>query len=140
MDKLTRIRSLQSELDGAYHDAGVKLGLSDSAMVVLYAMCHYGGSCPLSQIVAFSGISKQTINSALRKLEAQGVVYLEAAGQRKKLVCLTQAGRELAERTVLRLMELENGIFASWTEADCRAYIDLQQRYLDQFREKLRKL
>lgn len=140
MDELKRFNSLLTELNGAYHDAAVKLGLSDSAMGVLYALCHYGGSCPLAQIVRFSGISKQTINSALRKLEAEGAVYLKPAGRRKKLVCLTEAGQELANRTVTRLMALENGIFDSWTREECRAYIGLQERYLNQFKERLKEL
>jgi len=140
MNELKRINSLQSELNGAYHDAAVKLGLSDSAMDVLYALCHYGGSCPLAQLVRFSGISKQTINSALRKLEAEGTVYLRPTGRRTKQVCLTEAGRELAGRTVMRLMALENGIFDSWTEEENQAYIGLQQRYLNQFKEQLKEL
>ena len=84
-------------------------------------------------------MSKQTINSALRKLEAQGTVYLEASGGRKKTVCLTESGKALAERTVARLIEVENDIVAAWTQEDREQYLALTQRYLNDFKEKTRE-
>jgi len=63
---------LLSEIDAAYHDAALRLGLSDSAMLILYTICWCDGECLLSDIT--SGASKQTINSALRKLEADNII------------------------------------------------------------------
>ena len=75
---MKRFNYLLGEIDDAYHDAALKFGLSDSAMIVLYAVCGNRGSCPIDGICRLSGVRKQTVNSALRKLEAEGVVYLEA--------------------------------------------------------------
>lgn len=83
-----------------------------------------------------SGASKQTINSALRKLEADGIVYLEAVGGRKKKVCLTKKGRQLVQNTVLHLIEIENEIFGGWTDEEKNTYIGLTQRFLSAFKEK----
>lgn len=140
MNELKRMNYLMSETNEAYHGAAVKLGLSDSAMTILYAICNSGGSCLLSEITRMSGTSKQTINSALRKLEREGIIYLEAAGNRKKLVCLTKEGKALAECTAMRVMAVENAILDSWTQEERRVYLDLQQRYLDQFKEKTKEL
>lgn len=71
--QMQRFNLLQSEIDTAYHDAALKLGRSDSAMLVLYTLCSGGGECMLGDIT--SGASKQTINSALRKLESEGIIY-----------------------------------------------------------------
>lgn len=87
-----------------------------------------------------SGASKQTINSALRKLETEGIVYLEIFEGRKKKVYLTDKGRQLAEDTVFRVIEAENEIFASWSDEEKRIYIDLTQRYLTDFKEKVKEL
>ena len=87
-----------------------------------------------------SGASKQTINSALRKLESEGIVYLETVEGRKKKVYLTENGRKLAGNTVLRVIEAENEIFASWSDEEKSIYIDLTQRYLAQFKEKVKEL
>ena len=68
----------------------MKLGLSDSAMRILYALCDLGDRCPLQSICRRSGLSKQTVNSAIRKLEQEGILYLEQATARAKQVCLTE--------------------------------------------------
>lgn len=138
--ELKRFNYLTSEIDAAYHAAARKLGLSDSAMLILYAVCANGGSCPLSDICRLSGTSKQTINSALRRLEAEGLLYLEASGGRKKQVCLTDAGQEKAKNTVARLIEIENELFGSWTPSERTTYLELTQRYLTSFQERIRKL
>lgn len=134
--ELERFNHLMGEIDGLYHDAAVALGLSESAMKVLYTICCHGERCPLRAICRQSGMSKQTVNSALRKLEGAGAVYLEAAGGRSKNVCLTDAGRELAGRTAAPLMELEDEIFSAWGADEVEQYIRLTQRYLEDFREK----
>ena len=109
-------------------------------MQVLYTICNNGEGCQIGDICRLSGISKQTINSALRKLEAEGIVYLEASGRRKKRVCLTEQGRKLAEETVVKLIEIENGILDSWSRQELEQYLELTRRYLDSFRAKVREL
>ena len=138
--QLQRLNLLTSELDATYHEATLKLGLTDSAMIVLYTMCMFGGACPLGQIIRLSGLSKQTINSALRKLEAEGRIYLEANGGRGKRACLTEEGRALAGTTALRLMGIENEIFSAWSQEDQETYIRLLQRFLTALREKVGEL
>ncbi len=136
--QMQRFNLLTSEIDTAYHDAALRLGMSDSAMLVLYMLCACGGECMLGDIT--SGASKQTINSALRKLESEGIIYLEASGGRKKKVYLTEKGRQFAKDTVLKVIEIENEIFASWSDEEKSIYIDLTQRYLADFKEKVKKL
>ena len=136
-EEMKRFNYLSFEIDSAYHDAAVKMGLSDSAMLVLYAICAGGEACPLSDIPRLSGVSKQTINSALRKLEAEGLVYLKAGGGRKKLVCLTGRGGQVAERTVARVIGIENDIFSSWSEGERSLYLELTMRYLTEFKKRI---
>lgn len=42
---IRRFSLLTSEIDNAYHDAVRRMGLSDSAMLILYALAEEGGSC-----------------------------------------------------------------------------------------------
>ncbi len=67
--ELRRFNYLLSETESAYHEAASRLGLPESSMMVLYAVCHAGTSCPLRDICRNAGVSKQTINSALRRLK-----------------------------------------------------------------------
>ena len=45
--ELKRFNYLVSEIDAAYHDAALKLGLPDAGMSILYTICNYGDKCPL---------------------------------------------------------------------------------------------
>lgn len=139
-DEMKRFNYLTAEIDAAYHEAALKLGLSDSAMQILYTICNNGEECLLNDIIHLSGISKQTVNSALRKLENEDVVYLEAFSGRKKKVCLTEKGKALVKNTVLQIIEIENEIFDSWTETERKIYIELTQKYLFSFKEKIKEL
>jgi hypothetical protein len=55
-------------------------------------------------------------------------------------VCLTAAGAALAGRTVARIMEAENAVFASWPQEDVEAYLALTAKYLAAFREQTQTL
>ena len=133
---MNRFNSLITQTDSIYREAAFKLGLTYSAMMVLYAVLNNGGSCPISDICAF-GINKQTVNSALRKLETEAVVFLEA---RRKNVRLTENGMALAEKTILKIINIENEIFASWTKNERETYIELTKRYMNQLSEKVSKI
>ena len=137
---LERFNLLLSEMDAVYHDAALKMGISDSAMMILYTVRNLNDDCLLSDITHMSGVSKQTINSALRKLEAEDILYLTAAGTRKKRVCLTEKGKALADRTVGRLIEIENNIVRSWSDKERKLYMELTQRYLLMLRDGVEEL
>lgn len=139
---LRRLNHLLSETNAAYHEVSARLGLSDSVTQILYTICAYddGCRCPLHRIRTETGISKQTINSALRKLEREGIVYLEQAEGKRKDVCLTPAGAALAERTVSQVIVAENAVFASWPEEDVEAYLALTEKYLTAFRAEAKAI
>lgn len=140
MNERRRFNFLISEIDNVFHDTAVRLGLSDSTMAILYTICNNGESCLLRDIACMTGISKQTINSGLRKLEAEGIVYLENTDRKRKRVFLTEKGNLLADQTVALLIRIEDEIYASWTEEERIVYLELTQRYLDQMKEKTRGL
>lgn len=139
MDKLHRYNLLLSEMDAVYHEAAVRSGLSDSVMQILYAICAEGDACSLSGICKNVGMSKQTLNSALRKMEAQGLVYLENETPRRKRVCLTAQGKALAQRTALPLMEIENNIFMGWSEEEWTTYFRLTERFTKELRKQIQE-
>ena len=139
-NEMKRYNHLISEIEAVYHEIALSLGLSDSAMKILYTICDNGNSCLLHEISRRSGVSKQTINSAIRKLEKEGIVYLEPAGAKNKNVCLTNEGMELAKRTAIRLIEIENEIFASWEKDDVEKYLELTKNFLTSLKEKTNNL
>ncbi|MDD2980524.1 MAG: helix-turn-helix domain-containing protein [Hespellia sp.] len=135
-ESVKRCNYLYGELNTEYHNASLKLGLSDSAMQILYTICNFGESCLITDICRLTGLSKQTVNSALRKLEGDDIIRLESVTPKSKRVCLTERGKTLSKKTALRLIEAENAVFASWTEDEVRQYIKLIERFLVMFKEK----
>ena len=138
--EMKRFNHLISETEALYHEISLKLGLSDSALSILYTICNNGESCPLNEICHISGISKQTINSSLRKLEADDIVYLEQIGGKSKNVCLTEKGKDLAKGTAVRVIEAENEILASWGQEDVEKYLELLEHFLRDLTEKMKEI
>ena len=71
---LKRLNHLQCEMGVVYHEMSHLCGLSDSTMQILYTICNFDEeSCLLHDICRLTGLPKQTINSALRKLENEDI-------------------------------------------------------------------
>lgn len=138
--QLRRFNRLVGETDAVYHELANRLGLSDSAFQILYTLRSEDGACPLRDICAFSGLTKQTVNSALRKLEAEGIVTTESSGARHKTVTLTPKGAELAEKTVAKVIEIENEILGSWPAEDLEKYIRLTEEFLVSVRARAQEV
>lgn len=138
--RIHRINYLNAELNALYHNASLKLGLTDSASIVLYTIYDNGENCLLSEIYKQSGISKQTVNSAIRNLEKEGVIFLEQHSGRAKKVVLTDLGKDYVQKTVARLFNAEAAAFSSWKEDEINAHIGFMEKYIDSFREQVKKL
>ena len=134
---LRRYNYLFGETGLVYHEMYLKLGLSDSAASILYVLLENGDCCLLRDVCLFTGLNKQTINSALRKLEADNIVYLEMADGKKKLVRLTEKGKLLAERTAGRILAAEDEIFASWPQENVQKYLELTEAFMLALKEKM---
>lgn len=138
--RIHRINYLNAELDALYHHASLKLGLTDSASIVLYTIYDNGEDCLLSDIYKQSGVSKQTVNSAIRNLEKKHIIYLEQHSGRAKKVVLTDTGKEYVQKTTARLFDAEAAAFSSWTEEEISAHIGFMEKYVHSFREQIEKL
>ena len=136
---LRRYNHLLQETDAVYHEMAQHWGLPDSVRGVLYTLCDTGGRCSVREVCRLGGMSKQTVNSALRRMEREGLIYLEAAG-RGKDVCLTEAGEGLACRTALRVIQAENQVFAAWPQADVEQYLALTRRFQEALGEKAKEI
>lgn len=134
---LRRFNLLAGEIDAAYHDAARRLGLADSTQRLLYTLCTVGESCPLGELIRLSGLSKQTVNSAIRQMERDGLAYLTPTDGKKKALHLTDAGRTLCENTIFRIIAIENQIFADWSEAEQAEYLRLTKEFLTAFKTQL---
>lgn len=138
--KVKRYNYVMNEINSIYHDAAMRMGISNSTQSILYVICENGDRCLQSEIYKQTGISRQTINSAIRKLEKDGIVYLEQGQGRNTIVCLTDVGKEIADQKARPIIRIENEIFDEWTEEESRMYQELTERYRDSLKKKLNAL
>lgn len=136
LDRIRQLNYLFDEVDALYHQAARRLGLTDSAQLVLYRLHDSGGACPLRDIYARTGASKQTIHSAIAGLERDGIVILEQEGKRKR-VRLTERGVRRAEETVGHLVRAEMTAYEAWSEEELTQYAQLTARYIERFRRQI---
>lgn len=139
-EQIHRINYLSAELDALYHQISLKIGITDSAMRILYTIYDNGDWCMLSDIYKQTGISKQTVNSAIRKLESDNILYLETFKGRSKKVLLTDKGKDYVMHTAARIYQAECAAYASWTEEELNTYVQLTEKYVDLFREQVKKI
>lgn len=131
---------LAGEINALYHEAAVKMGISDSVQNILYVLCEKGGKCQQSEISKLTGISRKTINSAIRKLEKEELVYLEQGKGRNTILCLTEKGEKFSSEKIGSLHEIENKIWNELTVEEQQQYLTLTKKYRDGLKKYMETL
>lgn len=132
--------NIMGMIDSAYHEAALKMNITDSELDILYVLNNYSGTCNQSALYKESGLTKTTINSAVKKMEKEGYLTLSAGTGRNTCVTLTPSGQILMENTLYRLIRLENEIYNSWSKKDQETFIRLNQDFAEKIGEKVKLL
>ena len=130
---------LSAEITSLYHEAAVKIGISDTVLNILYVLCEKEGQFLQRDIFRLTGNSRQTINSAIRKLERDGIAYLKQGEGLNTMVCLTKKGSNFSTEKILPLFQIEDKIWNEWTAEEQEKYILLTQTYRDALKKHLRE-
>lgn len=138
--KQKEFNRLNREFESVYHTICRKIGLSDSAFIILYTIWDLGEGCLQKDICDAVGVSKQTIHSSIRKLEQEGCLYLKPGKGRERGIFLTEAGRELINQKIVPVAALEAEAFGGLTEEECGQILRITAKYLEHLREKVKKL
>lgn len=125
---------------GAYHEAALRLHMSDSELNILYVLCSYEQGCYQKVLYQETGLTKSTVNSAVKKLEQEGVLCLQPGEGRNTCVCLTEKGQQLVENTVYKVFQMENEIFDSWSAEEQETFLRLNRDFLERLEQKVREL
>ena len=131
---------IDGQIERSYHAAAVKMGLSDSELWILYTLVTNDSKVLQAELTALTAMSKTTVNSALKKLEREGVLLLTPGSGRNTCVSLTESGAQLAEKTACRLVELENRIFESWSPEEQALLVRLNRDYADKLAAMVKDL
>lgn len=137
MQERFRLNEIINEINGLYHDLSVKLGLSDSESMIFYQLYDNPDSLTQSDIAKATGMSKQTLHSAIRKLEDEGILTLKMQNRKSKTIVVTEYGKEYIRNRILPLVEIEEQILGSWTKSDVQAFLGLQEQFCIQMKKKV---
>ena len=107
--QLAAFNQLYKEMNEIYHAYAKEQGISDTVLWILYSLYENNASYIQKELCSEWHYPPQTINSALKALEKQGIISLETIpGNRKnKLVSLTEDGKVLTQKIIARLTDAE---------------------------------
>lgn len=126
-------------VDDVYRRAVKRCGMGSCAFWILYTLRMEQRPHTQSEIRERLYAPKQTVNSALKKLEAEGYLSLAAGeDQRSKAVRLTEAGRGLAGSCVDWVVEAEARALEAMGQEDRETFLRLTRLYGTLLDEQLR--
>ena len=135
---LYKYNRIYKENNDLYRGVAKALGVSDSVFWILYSLREQSRGATQSEICNMLYEPKQTVNSALQKMEAEGYITMAShPDRRRKLLVLTQKGEELAEKTADKVLALECSALKEMSEADRQAFLRLFQTYTEILKEKI---
>lgn len=99
------------QANALYTDWAASRDINSYRLFVLYAIDGHD-AVTQKMIAEFTGLSKQTVNTVIRALRAEGILTLSAGSgdRREKLVKLTDDGLAYASQLLAPLYALENSV------------------------------
>lgn len=137
---LHQFNIITDEIDSLYHKAAGKMGLSDSEMLILYLLVDYEENISQSDIIAISGMSKQTVNSAVTNMEKKNWLKRAVKSGRKRSLELTETGRAIVDKLIIPFQTMEESIFDSWSMEDRSLFVELNIRYRDALKDIVNRM
>ncbi len=129
---------LYKESNAIYHRLAGYFGLSDTAFWLLYSLRETDRPLKQAELCSILCSSKQTVNSALKNLEEEGLIRLKSAqgDRRSKEVFLTEAGSELAAASVDRVLAIEEQAALRLSPEERLAILALERRHVEALRQE----
>ena len=116
--KLYEYNNVLKSIDDCYRNIAKRYGFSEAAFWTLYTLRMEPGNITQSDVCTVLYQPKQTVNSALKKLESEGYITLTPAGAHTKNISLTKSGTKLCEQTVDKVIEAECAALGNMTDEE----------------------
>ena len=144
-DGLSLLNQCSKEMDDIYHSYAARFGLSDTAFWSIYYVWEHsekGQPCTQKEICESWSYSPQTVNSALKTLEARGFAKLVRLQEDKKSkqILLTDTGRALADQVITSLVNAEQSAFAQLDPKEQREFVRITQKYTAALKDKIHQI
>ena len=139
--KMLELNEIMKETDDLYRNLAKKFKMSDCMIWILYILREDDRSVTQSDICNMMFMPKQTVNSSLKKMEAEGYIeLLNINDKRSKQVCLTEKGVDLANNTVDIIISKENNALSKMDKEEQALFINLFKKYKDLLKESFMEI
>ena len=136
-NEFNRLNKAISEL---YHDISVQIGISDSVFDIFYAIIALGDGCCQKDICDYAFTSKQTIHSAIHKLEKEGFLCLKSGKGREMHIFLTSKGEHFIEEKIAPVIIMENKTCSQMNAEELDTLLLLTEKYFGCLRAQAKEL
>lgn len=130
-DELVRLNQINKAMNDGYHEASVRHGVNDSTFDILYSIYELGDGCLQRDICKVSYLAKQTVHSAIRKLETEGLIRLEPGKGRQMHIRLTENGRDKISEFIVPIVRCEEDTLQSFSDGEIQQMLALYERYVE---------
>ena len=136
---IKRFNHSVKEMDDLYRQAAKSSGLSESVFWILYLLRIQEKAVTQHELCAQLMLPKQTISTALKKMEADGWIeqHSDPQDRRQKLLCLSALGIQQAKHTADHVIRAENAAFSRFTASNAETMLDLLKRFSDSLSHEL---
>lgn len=136
-DLVLEFNSVYRELNDLYHDIALNIEISDSAFIIFYAIFKIGDGCLQRDICKQSYTNKQTINSTIQRLKADGYLFLKQGKGRDKHIYLTERGTHFLREKIAPMVMAEEKAFLMLSIEEQKQFISIFSKYVASFRRKV---
>ena len=140
-DFLRDVNNIYKKNCAVYYKLASYYGLTETMFDILYFVRENEDCTTQAQICNNLYLRKQTVNTALKKLEKEGCIYLEKdVGNRKnKTIHFTEKGNELVRNTVDHVFEVERRAFEKLSEEEKKGVLYYGLRHVNVLADETEK-
>ena len=142
MEKYEQYQAIRRKTDDEWDGAINRFGMAKGQLMIIWTLYDFKRPCTQKEICDDWYESKQTINSAAKKLVEEGYIDIAPSPEnsREKLLVFTEKGKFLAMRTVGKLIFAEKSAFAKLSSEEQEAAIDLGEKFHGYLKEEFAKI
>ena len=124
------------KMDNIYYELAKNSGLSDTAFWIIYTIKNEKEAYQQKDLCIMWSYSKQTINSALKKLEEQDIIKLVTVPNNKKdkKIILTEYGEKIAKKFIEPVNVIERMSLNKIKEK--RQFVHLFKEYIEEMNQE----
>ena len=140
--QLQVLNRLYKESEHVYGSLASKLGMTDTAFWVLYAVTHAEGPMTQNDLCGDFFFPVQTIHSAISNLRRDGLLELQVipGTKNRKAIILTEKGKAFAAATISKADEIEKNALLCFSAEERELYLSLFKRHIEYLKSEEKRV